>query len=45
MTNVQKAWQKAQDVWVKAGSPVPCYDIDYLQARVELAEAKRAAGQ
>jgi hypothetical protein len=38
---VQIAWQKAQDAWVAAGKPVPCYDAEYMKAREGLAEVVR----
>jgi hypothetical protein len=39
--SIEQAWQKAQDIWVALGRPVPCYDPAYLAAREELARCWR----
>jgi hypothetical protein len=39
VSEIQQAWQKAQDAWVAAGSTLPCYDEAYMTARAELSAA------
>lgn len=39
MSEIQRAWQKAQDAWIAAGATTPCYEEAYMAARKELADA------
>jgi hypothetical protein len=36
---VERAWKKANAAWEAAGSPIPCTDPTYLEARANLSKA------
>ena len=40
---LKAAWQKCEDAWQAVGTPVPCYEENYMAARKKFHELEEKA--